>query len=765
MAMILLNTCLFSQNKPTPEQQEQMRRQAEEIMKQENAKRQQPNGVNNTTAPSNLTNSASPNKFTPEKEAEMRKQAEEIMKQENAKRNTGTGNTNTAITNPMAGSMGNTSGGKLTPEVLWSLGRIGEFSISPDGGKIAYEVTWPDIKENTLNKDLYVIPAKGGAAIELTKTPKSESHPVWSKDGSKIYFLAPSDKDEDQLWVMAADGGNKKQISGISGGISDFTFAPSYTWLIVKQDVKLGQDIHMRYPDLPKANAKIIDDLLYRHWDQWDDASYTHILFSKIENDELKEAFVDVNKGEAFDAGDYSISPDEQSIVYSMKKMKGKQDALNTNTDLFVYNKTAGTTENITMGMLGYDNTPKYSPDGKSIAWLSMEEPGYESDRNRIFVYDFATKTKSELTTSFSETVEEFAWSSDNKSIYFIGGKQATFPLFSLDIKTKAVKQITFGDFDYTAFKLGKDQIIGSKMSMSMPTEIYSIDLKTGKEDELTFTNKPMLDKLKVGKVEKRWVTTIDKKTELVWMIYPPDFDPTKKYPTLLYCQGGPQSAVSQFYSYRWNFQIMAANGYIVVAPNRRGLPTFGEDWNDQIGGEWGGLAMQDYLSAIDSAAKLPFVDKDKLGAVGASFGAYSVYWLAGNHNKRFKTFVAHCGVFNLTSWYGTTDEMFFANHDLKGAYWNTPAPKSYEKFSPSSFVGHWDTPLLVIHGAKDFRVPESEGMQAFQAAQLKNIPSRFLYFPEEGHWVSKPQDGILWQRVYFEWLDRYLKTSLTGEK
>lgn len=743
----------FSQNQPSapsPEQQEEMKKKAEEIMKQENAKRQQQSGGMKTPP--------APNKPSPEKEAEFKKQAEQMMREENAKRSTGT------APKPSSPTV-NTSSDRLTPETLWSLGRMGKYVVSPDGLKIVYEITWPDIKENTLNKDLYVISSKGGAPIQITQTPTSESNPAWSKDGSKIYFLAPNDKSEDQLWVMNADGSNKKQISNIVNGISDFQFAASQLWVVFKQDVKLGQDLHLRYPDLPKANARIIDDLMYRHWDSWDDYLYTHLVFSKIENDELKETLTDINKGEQFDALDFSISPDEQFIAFSLKKMKGKQDALNTNTDVFVYDKATGKTENICMGMLGYDNNPKFSPDGKSIAWLSMEEPGYESDKNRIFVYNFTTKTKTDVTSDFTETVEDFTWSVDGNSIYFIGGKQATFPVFSLDVKTKAVKQITTGDFDYTSITTLKDQLIGTKMSMSAPTEMYKIDLKTVKEEQLTFTNKAILDKLKFGRVDKMWVKTLDKKSMLSWIIYPPDFDPAKKYPTLLYCQGGPQSAVSQFFSYRWNFQIMAANGYIVVAPNRRGLPTFGEEWNDQIAGEWGGLAMQDYLSAIDTAAKFPYVDANRLGAVGASFGGYSVYWLAGNHHKRFKTFVAHCGVFNLESWYGTTEEMFFANHDLKGAYWNTPKPKSYDKFSPSNFVGQWDTPLLVIHGEKDFRVPVSEGMQAFQAAQLKNIPSRFLYYPEAGHWVSKPQDGILWQRVYFEWLDRYLKNDLSGQR
>jgi dipeptidyl aminopeptidase/acylaminoacyl peptidase len=736
LALVFINIGLFAQQtqpnqppQPNPEHIEQMKKQAEQRMK--------------------------------EKEEEFKKKAQEQIEQKNAERGMGNPNMQTKALGPKV----DTTADKLTPELLWSLGRIGEFSVSPDGSKIVYEVSWPDLKENSINKELYLISSKGGNPTRLTQTPKSEYHPVWSKDATRIYFIAPDEKEDDQLWVMNADGSGRKQISRIGNGISDFSFAPSYGWIAFKRDVKMGQDLNMRYPDLPQANAKIIDDLMYRHWDSWDDQMYTHVFYQKIENDTLKEGIMDINKGEVFNADDYCISPDEQFIAYSMKKARGKQDAISTNTDVFVYNINTGTSENISSGMPGYDNMPQYSPDGKSIAWLSMKDAGYESDKNSLFIYNFDTKTQTDFTSDFSETLANFTWSGDGKSIYFIACKQATFPLFALDLKTKAIKQLTTGDFDYTNLSAAKDQLIATKMSMSMPAEMFSFDLKAAKETQLTFINKPMLDKIKMGKVEKRWVTTTDKKTELVWMIYPPDFDSNKKYPALLYCQGGPQSPVSQFFSYRWNFQIMAANGYIIVAPNRRGLPGFGEEWNDQIAGEWGGLAMQDYLSAIDSAVKLPFVDSKRLGAVGASFGGYSVYWLAGNHNKRFKTFIAHCGVFNLESWYGTTEEMFFANHDLKGSYWTKPEPKSYQLHSPSNFVGKWDTPLLVIHGAKDFRVPESEGMQAFQAAQLKNIPSRFLYFPEAGHWITKPQDGILWQRVYFEWLDRYLKNDLQGQK
>jgi len=390
-----------------------------------------------------------------------------------------------------------------------------------------------------------------------------------------------------------------------------------------------------------------------------------------------------------------------------------------------------------------------------------MERAGFESDRTRLFIYDFQTKEKWELTKNLDHEANQPQWSKDGKTIYFITGEKATYQMGAMDMATKKFRFITSGVHNYNDLKVADNQtLIGARTSMSAPQELYKVDLKTGAQTQITRINGELMSQMKMGEVKERWVKTTDGKNMLVWMIYPPDFDPTKKYPTLLYCQGGPQSAVSQFWSYRWNFQLMAANGYIVVAPNRRGLPSFGQEWNDEISGDWGGQPMQDYLSAIDDASKESYVDKDRLGAVGASYGGYSVYWLAGNHNKRFKSFVAHAGLFNLESWYGTTEEMFFANHDIGGAYWDPKLKEEYLKNSPHNFVQNWDTPILVIHGEKDFRVPIGEGMQAFQAAQLKGLQSKFLYFPDEGHWVLKPQNGLLWHREFFNWLDKTLKNS-----
>ena len=400
---------------------------------------------------------------------------------------------------------------------------------------------------------------------------------------------------------------------------------------------------------------------------------------------------------------------------------------------------------------------PVFSPDGKFIVWNSMKTPGFESDKKRIIIYDITTQKAEDYSANFDQNSERFVWSPDSKTIYFISGIKATVQIYSLDIKSRKIAQLTKGVHDYTDIQFAGNHLVGTKMSMSLPTEIFNINTKTGEEKQISSVNNEKLKTIKLGEVKERWVKTTDGKSMQVWVIYPPEFDSLKKYPAILYCEGGPQSTVSQFFSYRWNFQMMAAQGYIVVAPNRRGLPSFGSEWNNQISLDYGGQNMLDYLSAIDDVAKEPYVNADRIGSVGASYGAFSVYWLAGNHKKRFKCFIAHCGMFNFESWYGTTEEMFFANHDIGGAYWEKNKPKSYD-FSPNNFVGNWDTPILVIHGGKDFRIPYTEGMQAFNAAQLKGIPSRFLFFPEESHFVLKPQNAVLWQREFFRWLDTYLK-------
>ena len=666
---------------------------------------------------------------------------------------------------------------KFTPELLWKLGRVNEMQLSPDGKTIIYTVTYYSVAENKGNSDIYSISANGGTPVKLTNTKESEFNLQWRPDGKKIGYISDA-SGSTQLWEMNSDGSDKKQITEIEDGINGFEYSPAMKNILFIKDIKLDKNISDIYPDLPKANAYIINDMMYRHWDTWKGSTYSHVCVASYDSTKKINVYTDIMKDEKFDSPltpfggmeEITWSSDGKQIAYTCKKFHGKEEALSTNSDIYIYNIDTKQTTNISEGMQGYDQDAAFSPDGKKIVWSSMKTASYESDKKRIMLYDFATKQHTDLSDKFDASSSNFKWDPiDNNILYFISGTHATYQVFSMNITSKQITQITKGVHDYTdidvaLYKDAKSKtqqtvITGAQMSMSMPSEIYRIDKVNNAytEKQITFTNKPIYDTIKIGKVEERWITTTDKKKMLVWVIFPPNFDKTKKYPALLYCEGGPQEAVSQFWSYRWNFQMMAANDYIIVAPNRRGLPTFGQEWNDQIAQDYGGQNMKDYLTAIDTVSAEPYVDKAHLGAVGASYGGYSVYWLAGNHNKRFKAFIAHCGMFDFTSWYGSTEEMWFANHDLGGAYWQSPRPKSYD-FSPSNFVGRWDTPILVVEGGNDFRIPYTQGMEAFDAAQLQGIPSEFLYFPEESHFVLKPQNAILWQRTFFAWLDKWLK-------
>jgi dipeptidyl aminopeptidase/acylaminoacyl peptidase len=653
---------------------------------------------------------------------------------------------------------------KLSAELLWSFGRISDFRLSPDGKFILYGITRYDVSENKGNRDLYLLHVTGGVPVQLTNFKGSEFNELWSPDGKKIGFLS-AEQGSVQIWEMNADGNDKKQITNIPDGISGFAYSPDGKNILYTREVKIDPTPEEIYPDLPKANVRIINDLMYRHWNDWSDYSYSHIFVAQLIEGASSDGVDIFNPSDKFDApvrpfgGMEQIcwSPDGTKIAYTCKKEFGKAYAISTNSDIFVYDLASKTTINISESNPGYDMDPVFSPDGKKIVWKSMKTAGYESDKERIMLYDFATRQMTDLSATFDQSSSNFCWGPKSDKIYFISGIKATFQVYSIELKKNTITQITRGAHDYTGIALTPTGIIGTKMSISMPVEIFSIDEKKGTETQLTFTNKEVLDGITMGKVEEKWFTTTDGKQMLTWIIYPPNFDPNKKYPALLYCQGGPQSAVSQFFSYRWNFQIMAAHDYIIIAPNRRGLPTFGQEWNDQIAGDYGGQNMKDYLTAVDEMAKMPYVDANRLGCVGASYGGYSAFWLAGNHNKRFKAFISHCGMYNLESQYAETEEFFFVNHDLGGAPWDKPKPKSYD-FSPHLFVDKWDAPILIISGGYDFRIPYTESMQAFNAAQLRGVPSKFLFFPEESHFVLKPQNSILWQREFFSWLDTYLK-------
>jgi len=655
--------------------------------------------------------------------------------------------------------------GRMTPEVLWAFGRVAGTQVSPDGTKVLYRVSYYSIPENKGNSEIFVMNADGTDKKQITRTATREAAAKWMKDGVHIAFLS-SESGSMQLWIMKSDGTDRKQITFRKEGISDFSFSPDETKLLFVADVKYGKRTADIYPDLPKASGVIVNDLMYKHWDEWIQ-TVPHPFVATLKDNKMENE-TDILNGEPYESpmkpfggiDQLAWSPDGKIIAYTCRKKTGKEYALSTNSDIYFYNLETKKTENKTQGMMGYDQNPVFSPDGKWLAWESMERDGYEADKNRLFIMNILTGEKTDLSANFDQSSTGLTWTADSKSIYFVSCWHALTQIYNVKIASKKITQITKGIQDYSYVSPAKDKLIGVKHSMSMPDEIYSIDPKTGKETELSFENKEILGQLKMGRVEERWITTTDNKQMLTWVVYPPNFDPAKKYPTLLFCEGGPQSTVSQFWSYRWNLQVMAANDYIIVAPNRRGLPSFGKEWLEQISGDYGGQNMLDYFSAIDALAKEPYVNKDKLGCVGASYGGFSVYWLAGHHEKRFKAFLAHDGMFNLPQQYLETEEMWFVNWDLGGAYWdkaNAIAQRSYAN-SPHLFVDKWDTPILVIHGEKDYRILASQGMAAFNAAVLRGVPAEMLIFPDENHWVLQPQNGILWQRTYFSWLDKWLK-------
>ncbi|MBG6060890.1 dipeptidyl aminopeptidase/acylaminoacyl peptidase [Flavobacterium sp. CG_9.1] len=612
----------------------------------------------------------------------------------------------------------------MTPELLWKLGRVTPLGISKDGKNVVYKVTTPSVAAN---------------------------------------------KSETKFYALPVIGGNPTEVKDTKDLLKDKNTSPDGKYLVYNEEVKiekvLGKDF---YPELDKSDVQIYDGLNYRHWDTWNEGKFNHVFYK-----ENKDAAVgiDILKGENFDSPqkpfggdeDYIWTPDSKSILYVSKKKAGTDYAVSTNTNIFEYNLETGKTINRTEENLGYDTAPQFSPTG-NLTWLQMKRDGFEADKNDLMVSFKGIKMN--LTANWDGTVDNFMWSADGKKVYFVAPIEGTKQLFEVNFPgvTKimiTVSQITTGDFDVNDLVgFSDNNIIVTKTDMNHAAEIFSYDLKKNSWKQLSNVNTATYNSLALSKTEKRYVTTTDGKKMLVWVVLPPNFDATKKYPTLLYCQGGPQSALTQFYSYRWNLQLMAANGYIVVAPNRRGMPGHGVEWNEQISKDWGGQVMDDYLSAIDAVAKEKYVDTSRLGCIGASYGGYSVFYLAGIHNNRFKTFIAHDGVFNTQSMFGTTEEVFFSNWDFGGAYWekdNAVAQKTYTTFNPMTLVEKWNKPILIIQGGKDFRVPIGQGQEAFQAAQLRGLKSRFLYFPEENHWVLKPQNAQVWQGEFFKWLKETL--------
>lgn len=680
---------------------------------------------------------------------------------------------------------------RMTPEALWAMGRIGGAQASPDGKQVVYQVGYYSVKENKSHQILYVMDADGKNKRQLTTSAKSETDATWIENGQKIAYLFGG-----QVWKMDADGGNKQQLTHSKADIEGFKFSPDGKRVILIKSIPYYGTIKKNPDDLPLTTGMVITDMNYRHWDHYVE-SIPHPYVAQVTENGIDEG-KDILESEPYECPmapfggveQLAWSPDSKQIAYTCRKREGLAYAISTDSDIYLYDIDSQATRNLckpanyhepaidptkTMATqavnhqdgdfnVGYDQNPKFSPDGKYVAWQSMKHNGYESDRNRLLVYNLATGEKQYVTESFDTNVDEFCWGNDSQTLYFLACWHACVNVYQTNLKGQ-VSQITDGWYDYGSVQLlgNTKKLLVTRHSMSHPDDIYSIALKKKPEiTQLTDENKHIFDQLEIGKIQQRWVKTTDGKEMLVWVILPPHFDETKKYPTLLFCEGGPQSPVSQFWSYRWNFQIMAAHGYVVIAPNRRGLPGFGSEWNEKVSGDWTGQCMNDYLSAIDdAAANLPFVDRERLGAVGASFGGFSVYYLAGHHDKRFKCFIAHDGAFNLESMYTDTEEAWFSNWEYDDAYWNKDqtdrARRTYEN-SPHKAVDNWDTPILCIHGEKDYRINANQGFGAFNAARMKGIPAELLLFPDENHWVLKPQNGILWQRTFFNWLDRWLK-------
>ena len=679
----------------------------------------------------------------------------------------------------------------MSPELLWELGRLGEAAVSPDGSHVAYTVRRYVLADNKGKSSLFLMKLDDGSAKAMLESWSSVGSIQWIGEGAdaKLFFEGlegkdddededSDDKDEDeddgdhsdspQAYSLNAKSGDLTQVSNLEDGIANLKVSPTGKHIAYTQDIKMDDTVNELYEDLPDADARIIDGLMYRHWNAWHDYKYSHLHVAAITDGKAGEG-KDLMDGIKADcpvppfggSEQFNWSPDGKEIAYTLKDVPDWAES--TDSNLWTVNVESGEKKNLTAKMPGYDRDPVYSPDGKWLAFQSMERASFESDRNRIMLIERSSSAMKELTIGLDQNANGIHWTPDSQKIVFGSEFRGTSQMFEIGLESPGTKrQVTKSQYNWHVVDFLPDgkSAIATRMNMIRPNELTMLNMETGEDKVLSHINDRVYEGLEVATIEERWVDATDGQKIHCWVAYPPGFkkDDGKKWPLLTYCQGGPQGQIGQWFSYRWNFHLMAAQGYVVVAPNRRGLPGFGRKWNDDISGDWGGQAMKDILSATDALMAEPYVDEDKVGAIGASFGGYTVYWLMGNGGDRFKTMIAHCGVFNLESMYGSTEELFFVNWDLGGPYWKGDAQQKYNQFSPHKFVKNWKTPLLVIHGEKDFRVPVTQGMEAFTAAQVNKVPSRFLYYPEEGHWVQSPQNGVLWHRVFFDWLARELK-------
>ena len=680
----------------------------------------------------------------------------------------------------------------FTPEVMWKMGRIGSSSVSADGKEVLYALTYYDVAENKGYTSLWVMPVgEPDKARQITNNRGKDNSPAWGvepKTGERcVYFLSTRGGEEatQQLWTVRPDGTGLRRLSDVAGGITGFGVSPKGDKVWYTAEVQVDSVSSADIYGMPKSRALIYDDLMERHWDAWEDGAYSHIFVADLDPTAVDGNGIsharDIMPGEPWDAptapyfemSEVAWNHAGTQVAYTCKKMTGYEYSMSTDSDIYLYDLNDGSTKNLTEGMPGYDKYPVFSPDDSKLAWQSMERARNESDKDRLFVMDLATGAKTYVTDGFDYNAANLRWAADGTSIWFIAPIEATHQICRANLLAgrvdggNEIEVLTTGDHDYTDFSIAfpdgsaRPVIVATKTTLQRAAELFAVNPTDGTDAQITFINREIYDNVDMGAVQKRWVATTDGKRMLTWVVLPPNFDSTKRYPTLLYCQGGPQSVVSQRWSYRWNFELMAAQGYVVVAPNRRGLPSFGQEWLDQISGDYSGQNIRDYLSAIDDVSREPWVDTDRRGCVGASYGGYSTFYLAGHSERRFKAFIAHCGMFNLESFYGETEELWFPTNDLGGAYWERPgnkiADRSYAN-SPHLAVNDWYAPILIITGAKDFRIPFTQSLQAFTAARAHGIPSRLVYFEDEGHQVFKPQNSLVWNREFFGWLDKYLK-------
>lgn len=648
--------------------------------------------------------------------------------------------------------------GRLSAEVMHNMGKVSDPQVSPDGKQILYGVAYTSIEENKNNRELFVMNIDGTDNRQLTTTQKSENNARWIDGGKKIAYLSGG-----QIWTMKSDGSDQKKISDYEKGISEFSLSPKgdkILFISTVQSLKKPKDL---YPDLDKSSGRVIDDLMYRHWDTFVE-EIPHPFIADFDGKSVSN-ITDILEGEPYECPtlplsgieQLSWSPDGQSILYASRKLTGVKYAFSTNTDIYLYNIASKKAENLTVGMMGYDTNPLFSPDGKSFAWISMERDGYEADKQRLFIMNLDTRQKSELTKQFTYNVESITWQADGSGLYFTSCEKGLTGVYHINIADTTIKRLTKGFYDFDPVQLAGDKLICTYKSMSMPNEIAMINPADSSFKQISNENKHLLDQITMGRVEERWIKTVDNKEMQVWVVYPPKFDSTKVYPALLFCTGGPQQTISQSWSYRWNPQLMAAHDYIVILPNRRGTTAFGQEWCEQISGDYIGLNMQDYFSSVKALKKEKYVGK--VGAVGASYGGYSIYYLAGIHKGLFSAFVAHAGIFNQEQMYMMTEEVWFPNWDNGGAPWDdNPVAKRHYSNSPHKLIKNWNTPILITHGEIDYRVPVEQGMAAFNAAKMMGVPAKMVLFPDENHWILKPQNSILWNRIFYEWLDKYLK-------